>query len=375
MSNVHHASCERDVARRAADRRRRHSAQSTLPPRRRRRRPRRPPASRRDRGEEIVVTGSRIRRDPLSQDAPIVFVDQTTSPRPASPRSTTSSSACPARAAGSTASSTIRATSAIRPTAAASAPARRKSTCATSARAACSCSSTACASSTAPRPAACPARPTSTRSPKARSSGSKCCRTAPRRSTARTRSPAWSTSSPSGSRRASWPRPRSAAMTRATASPRITSCSWGNGGDGPLQVVVGGNYVKQNPVSTADRAISLFPEPYPTLLADGDCSSFTAERPLHRSAFVGGNATLIAPVTRPAPRRRPISAASSARPTGSISRRSTSADPARAARRVRQCALRDCRQPQLLGQGRSATGASRRTRRRRCRSALARRRA
>ena len=27
-------------------------------------------------GDEIVVTGSRIRRDPLSQDAPIVFVDQ-----------------------------------------------------------------------------------------------------------------------------------------------------------------------------------------------------------------------------------------------------------------------------------------------------------
>src|SRR5215208_1809509 len=27
-------------------------------------------------GGEIVVTGSRIRRDPLSQDAPIVFIDQ-----------------------------------------------------------------------------------------------------------------------------------------------------------------------------------------------------------------------------------------------------------------------------------------------------------
>ncbi|MEO8176935.1 MAG: hypothetical protein ABI626_09790, partial [Sphingomicrobium sp.] len=26
--------------------------------------------------DEIVVTGSRIRRDPLSQDSPIVFVDQ-----------------------------------------------------------------------------------------------------------------------------------------------------------------------------------------------------------------------------------------------------------------------------------------------------------
>ena len=27
-------------------------------------------------GDDIVITGSRIRRDPLSQDAPIVFVDQ-----------------------------------------------------------------------------------------------------------------------------------------------------------------------------------------------------------------------------------------------------------------------------------------------------------
>ncbi|MDQ3479396.1 MAG: TonB-dependent receptor plug domain-containing protein, partial [Pseudomonadota bacterium] len=27
-------------------------------------------------GEDIIVTGSRIRRDPLSQDSPIVFVDQ-----------------------------------------------------------------------------------------------------------------------------------------------------------------------------------------------------------------------------------------------------------------------------------------------------------
>ena len=33
-------------------------------------------ATSRPRGGDIVITGSRIRRDPLSQDAPIVFVDQ-----------------------------------------------------------------------------------------------------------------------------------------------------------------------------------------------------------------------------------------------------------------------------------------------------------
>ena len=50
------------------------SAQSTLPPAD----PAQSPATAGDPaapGEEIVVTGSRIRRDPLSQDAPIVFVD------------------------------------------------------------------------------------------------------------------------------------------------------------------------------------------------------------------------------------------------------------------------------------------------------------
>ena len=34
------------------------------------------PATEATSDEEIVITGSRIRRDPLSQDAPIVFVDQ-----------------------------------------------------------------------------------------------------------------------------------------------------------------------------------------------------------------------------------------------------------------------------------------------------------
>src|SRR5688572_32009615 len=35
--------------------------------------------------------------------------------------------------------------------------------------------------------------------------------------------------------------------------------SWGNGNEGPLQVVVGANYVKQDPVRAAERGISDFP--------------------------------------------------------------------------------------------------------------------
>src|SRR5688572_9340536 len=71
--------------------------------------------------------------------------------------------------------------------------------------------------------------------------------------------------------------------------------SWGNGGDGPLQVVIGGNYVKQNDVSTADRALSAFPEPY-TNACQATCSSFTPNGRYTGSIFLGGNATLIAPV-------------------------------------------------------------------------------
>ena len=78
--------------------------------------------------------------------------------------------------------------------------------------------------------------------------------------------------------------------------------SWGNGSDGPLEVVVGGSYVKQDPVGAADRAISAFPEPY-TTACQATCSSFTPNGRYTGSAFVGGNATLIAPVIgrRPTP--------------------------------------------------------------------------
>jgi iron complex outermembrane receptor protein len=49
--------------------------------------------------------------------------------------------------------------------------------------------------------------------------------------------------------------------------------SWGNG-PGPTQIVVGGNYVKANGVLSGDRAISAFPNPYSTSCLDGGCSSF-----------------------------------------------------------------------------------------------------
>jgi len=48
--------------------------------------------------------------------------------------------------------------------------------------------------------------------------------------------------------------------------------SWGNG-TGPTQIVVGGNYVKANGVSSGDRAISAFPNPYSTSCTQGGCSS------------------------------------------------------------------------------------------------------
>lgn len=76
--------------------------------------------------------------------------------------------------------------------------------------------------------------------------------------------------------------------------------SWGNGSDGPFRIVVGGSYVKQDPVWAGDRALSAFPEPY-TNACQATCSSFTPNGRYTGSAFVGGNATLIAPVIGRAP--------------------------------------------------------------------------
>ena len=74
--------------------------------------------------------------------------------------------------------------------------------------------------------------------------------------------------------------------------------SWGNGSDGPTQFVVGGNFVKQDPISSGDRAISLFPAPYATSCVAGGCSSGT---PLGRFILLGQDLTLIEPVIGRAP--------------------------------------------------------------------------
>ncbi|WP_380873985.1 TonB-dependent receptor [Sphingomonas sp. DBB INV C78] len=69
--------------------------------------------------------------------------------------------------------------------------------------------------------------------------------------------------------------------------------SWGNGTDGPFQVVIGGNYNRQRSVSAGDRAISRFPAPYSDTCADGGCSGFL---PNGRYAIFGQDLTLINPV-------------------------------------------------------------------------------
>ncbi|RST31163.1 TonB-dependent receptor [Sphingomonas ginkgonis] len=75
--------------------------------------------------------------------------------------------------------------------------------------------------------------------------------------------------------------------------------SWGNGGNGPTQIVIGGNYVKQGSISSGDRDISLFPEPGATSCLAGGCSSGT---PLGRFIVLGQNLTLRGPVIG----RRPV---------------------------------------------------------------------
>jgi len=64
--------------------------------------------------------------------------------------------------------------------------------------------------------------------------------------------------------------------------------SWGNGSDGPTQIVVGGNFVKTNGVLAGDRALSRFPAPYANACNDVViCSSF----PLTGRFVVFGNAS------------------------------------------------------------------------------------
>jgi iron complex outermembrane receptor protein len=73
------------------------------------------------------------------------------------------------------------------------------------------------------------------------------------------------------------------------------SLSWGNGDSGATRIIVGANFVKQNPISSGDRDISRFPNPYATSCAEGGCSSGT---PLGRFILAGPDRdlTLIAPV-------------------------------------------------------------------------------
>lgn len=73
--------------------------------------------------------------------------------------------------------------------------------------------------------------------------------------------------------------------------------SWGNG-SGPFQIVIGGNYVKQEGVSAGSRALSRFPAPYADSCAAGGCSGFL---PNGRYAIFGEDLTLIAPVLGRAP--------------------------------------------------------------------------
>ncbi|HEY8433522.1 MAG TPA: TonB-dependent receptor plug domain-containing protein, partial [Sphingomicrobium sp.] len=77
--------------------------------------------------------------------------------------------------------------------------------------------------------------------------------------------------------------------------------SWGNGSDGPLQVVIGGDYVKQNGILAGDRALSAFPTPYATSCVAGGCSSFLPNGRFAGAVFPNsGDETLIsAPTNTP----------------------------------------------------------------------------
>jgi iron complex outermembrane receptor protein len=72
--------------------------------------------------------------------------------------------------------------------------------------------------------------------------------------------------------------------------------SWGNGGDGPTQIVVGTNFVKQNGVRSADRAISAFPGPYATSCLEAGCSGTTL---LGRFRFFGAASDSVDDPTTP----------------------------------------------------------------------------
>ncbi len=79
--------------------------------------------------------------------------------------------------------------------------------------------------------------------------------------------------------------------------------SWGNSATGPTRVVIGANFVKQDGLSSGDFALSRFPNPYASSCLQGGCSSAT---PRGRFILVnplpdGQDLTLIAPVIGRAP--------------------------------------------------------------------------
>ena len=76
--------------------------------------------------------------------------------------------------------------------------------------------------------------------------------------------------------------------------------SWGNGSDGPLEVVVGGNYVEQGAISTADRELTQFPVPYADSCAAGQCSGFIPMGRFQFNGLLGGvTSTLITTTDTP----------------------------------------------------------------------------
>jgi iron complex outermembrane receptor protein len=75
--------------------------------------------------------------------------------------------------------------------------------------------------------------------------------------------------------------------------------SWGNGDAGRMEVVAGVNYVKQDPVSSADRAISRFPAPYGSSCAEGGCSSFIPNGRFVGDIFGGSKTLITAPTNTP----------------------------------------------------------------------------
>jgi len=74
--------------------------------------------------------------------------------------------------------------------------------------------------------------------------------------------------------------------------------SWGNGLGKRTSIVVGFDYIRNKPVFARDRAISAFPVPYGTSCLDGGCSSGT---PNARFIVLGQDLTLRQPVLGSAP--------------------------------------------------------------------------